>query len=436
MLVKRPGPRNHRKTDMTKAHPHLSTPALVWNKIDTFAGNSNSPILTAHRRCPVCNGLEQRTFLIFEDFQFYSDSALVPKRTKIREVQCQNCHALYLDPGYSEAGFEILFAQAGRSFGSSAAHQQAQADWLRAKSLAEPGQALLDVGCYDGHFLSLLPQKVRKFGVDMDLPAIERGLSRYASLGLNLTHGSFENFQSPVQPDVITMFHVLEHLYDPHKVLRNLHINAHRETRLVVEVPILEKGYTNDINGFFSIQHQTHFSLNSLSQIMRRAGWKIVDSEEMADYNGYRILALRSEENPGEMVVGDVADRVKLLDYFQAYSKNLFEIAGKIASWPESAKTVIWGAGAHTEFLYQVTPYFLKNRNTEFILVDQDPLKHNTSWRGLGIYDPAIVKQIDWSECALVISSYGGQPSIAKAAVACGVPAAAIRTLYDYVRAY
>ena len=72
------------------------------------------------------------------------------------------------------------------------------------------------------------------------------------------------------------MFHVLEHLADPYKTLRNLRQNSHAETRLVIEVPVIEKGFTNDLNGFLSIQHATHFSFNSLKLIMERAGWQIL----------------------------------------------------------------------------------------------------------------------------------------------------------------
>ena len=341
-----------------------------------------------------------------------------------------------MNPGYSKTGFEILFAEAGRSFGSTAAHQMEQVKWLQSKNLVGSCQSLLDVGCYDGHFLSLLPKSVRKFGVDIDKPAIQRGRQRYSPQGLDLMHGALETFQPSIKPDVITMFHVLEHLYDPYKVLKNLHDKSHEAARLVIEVPILEKGITNDINGFFSIQHLTHFSLNSLKLLIRRSGWEIIDSEEINDYNGYRVLTRRSEKVIEELISGNVFDKVSLLKYLQNYFSNLFEISNRIESWPNTSKAIIWGAGAHTEFLYQVTHYFHKNRDTEFFIVDNDPVKHHSSWRGLNIYYPAVLKNIDWSNCSLVISSYGGQHAIEKTALELGIPASATRTLYDYVKAY
>jgi ubiquinone/menaquinone biosynthesis C-methylase UbiE len=341
-----------------------------------------------------------------------------------------------MNPGYSEVGFEILFAEAGRSFGSAASHQMEQMEWLQSKNLIVPNQAFLDVGCYEGHFLSLLPKSVRKFGVDIDHPAIYRGRSKYSSQGLTLIHGPLETFQLSAQPDVITMFHVLEHLYDPFKVLQNLHENSHDTTRLVIEVPILEKGATNDINGFFSIQHMTHFSLNSLEQLLHRSGWKIIDNKEMNDYNGYRILAKRSKERLEKSVSGNVFDKINLLNYLKGYFANLVQVSNRVESWSKTSRAIIWGGGAHTEFLYQVTHYFEKNKDTKFIIVDSDQTKHNATWRGLNIYGPAVLKGIDWSDCSLVISSYGSQQSIVTAVQDLDVPAFAIRTVYDYIKAY
>jgi hypothetical protein len=65
------------------------------------------------------------------------------------------------------------------------------------------------------------------------------------------------------------MFHVLEHLPDPVSVLKRLRDHAHNSTRLVIEVPILEKGQTNDIHGFFSPQHLTHFSKKTLDNVLK-----------------------------------------------------------------------------------------------------------------------------------------------------------------------
>ena len=417
---------------MGKMNKTTNAGLAVWKKIDSFGGNTTSPVLTAWRPCPVCGGFECRTLLAFDDFQFYGDSAQLPKRIQVRQVQCSTCQAIFMNPGYSETGLRVLFAAAGNSFRSRPEHQTAQVKWLEQRGLAAPGQALLDVGCYDGRFLNMLPAHVRKSGVDMDAAAIERG----RSLGLDLIAGAFEDFRLSAQPDVITMFHVLEHLADPYKTLRNLRRNSHAETRLIIEVPVIEKGFTNDLNGFLSIQHSTHFSFNSLKLIMQRAGWQILDGETMS-YNGYRIVTKPGTDNVVDVKAGAMADRVTALRYLQSYFQNLADVGEKIGKWPNTSRAVIWGAGAHTEVLYQTTEYFRQDRDREYIMVDSAVTEPVMTWRGLHAYSPkAVLADIDWSDCALVISSYGWQDAIEQDALKAGVPQSAIRKIYGHVTTY
>jgi len=404
----------------------------VWKKVDSFGGNTTSPVLTAWRPCPVCGAFECRNLLTFDDFQFYGDSAQLPKRAQVQQVQCLTCQAIFMNPGYSETGQRVLFAAAGNSFRSRPEHQLAQVTWLEQRGLAAPGQTLLDVGCYDGRFLNMLPAHVRKSGVDMDVAAIERG----RSLGLDLIVGSFEDFRLSTQPDVITMFHVLEHLADPYKTLRNLRQNSHAETRLIIEVPVIENGFSNDLNGFLTIQHSTHFSFNSLKLIMERAGWQILDSATMS-YNGYRIVTKPGTDNAVDVKAAAMADRVTALRYLQHYFQTLANAGEKIGKWPNTPRAVIWGAGAHSEVLYQTTEYFRQNRDREYIMVDSAVTETDMTWRGLHAYSPkAVLADIDWSDCALVISSYGWQDAIEQDALKAGVPQAAIRKIYDHISTY
>ena len=121
----------------------------VWKKIDSFGGNTTSPVLTAWRPCPVCGAFECRTLLTFDDFQFYGDSAELPKRIQVRQAQCLTCQAIFMNPGYSETAQRVLFAAAGNSFRSRPEHQTAQVRWLEQRGLAAAGQSLLDGAACD-----------------------------------------------------------------------------------------------------------------------------------------------------------------------------------------------------------------------------------------------------------------------------------------------
>ena len=408
--------------------------AVRWERVDSFLGNRSASEAMFHRPCPICGANEPRTVLVLNDFQFFSDSHSEPKRVDIREVQCQRCMALYLNPCYSAYGFPILFAEAGQSYGSTEGRPAEQIDWMTGRGLLKDGAAVLDIGCYDGAFLARLPGTLQRIGVDIDGPAIERGRERHGAEGVAFVEGDFESFEAPVPPDTITMFHVLEHLPRPVEVLRNLRANARSQTRLIVEVPILENGGTNDINGFFSVQHMTHFSRQSLRNSLQRSGWRVEEWSEQSDYNGCRVLAAPVEISDNVSVGSE--DALRLWEYLSTWYAAVAAVNRRLAKRLDTKRVVLWGAGMHAEFLYHLTGLFVENGARRFRLVDSDPVKQGTSWRGVPIAGPESLRALDWEVASLVISSYGSQEAIAGAAVSAGVPEARIVRLYDQLRRY
>ncbi len=407
---------------------------IRWSQVDSFPGNSSSAATTEQRSCPICGGHRSRTVLQFDQFQFYSDSGELPKRTDVREVQCLDCFALYLNPCYSEYGFHVLFAEAGCSYGSTVGHTSQQIDWLKTRGLLRSGSRLLDAGCYDGAFLAKLPEDVEKIGVDIDGPAIERGRKTLGGKGIDFIHGDFESFRCDKSLDTITMFHVLEHLPRPVAVLRNLRSMAHPGTRLVVEVPILENGITNDINGFFTVQHTTHFTRVSLQNCLAMAGWKIIESQEHPEYNGCRVIA--SPADPMRMAKQDPRVVSLLREYLASWNLAVKAVEDRLSGLMCTAKCVIWGGGAHTEFLYQTTSLFHNGKARQYAIVDGDPIKKGKSWRGIEIHSSDALHELTWSEEYLLVSSYGSQPGIVKAAAELGVPPDRVVTLYKEFRVY
>jgi len=401
---------------------------ILWNAIDSFPGNHTDAELAIHRPCPVCGYGRSTEVLCMPDFQFFSDSAEEPKRVDIRQVQCQQCRALYLESAYTVKGFQILFAEAGCSYGATEGRAGEQLDWLDSHRLLEKNQSLLDVGCYEGRFLSMMPDGMQRIGVDIDGPAIERGRKSLDSRGVILIQGDFNQVKLPATPDTITMFHVLEHLPDPLATLTNLRCQASERTRLVVEVPILEKGFTNDINGFFSAQHMTHFSRQSLSNLLARAGWVIDEMFEQPDYNGCRVLAKAGV--PTAALKSDSEDDSTLERLLAHWHNAAAGVNQRLNSLNGTEKILIWGGGMHTEFLYHYTDLF-KDKTRRFVIVDSDPLKQGKSWRGITILAPKNLKEWKKETFSMVISSYAGQRSIFRSALALGLAENRIVVLYD-----
>jgi SAM-dependent methyltransferase len=403
--------------------------------IDSFVGNHQHANSLSHRACPVCGRTAHSDVLQLSDFQFFTDSATVPKRVNLQQVQCRHCLTLFQNPCFTEQGFAQLFAEAGMSYGSTTLRPVEQSEWLNVRQLLQPGTVLLDVGCYEGHFLSQLPDHLVLQGVDIDAQAIARGRARQPSL--ELVHSAFDRFALSRPPQVITMFHVLEHLPDPVAVLRRLREVSSDDARLVVEVPVLEWGGTNDINGFFSVQHITHFSRQTLVNALALGGWQLQEACKIEGYNGYRVLATKADQPcaAGSIEAGHTGDVAALHEVLRRWYEAQQAVESKLTTLDGQQQIVVWGAGLHTEFLYQCTNLF-RTAQRRFVLVDSDTLKQGRSWRGIAIHAPGTLADVDWSQTHMVISSYGGQPAIAQAARQLGVPAQRILALYDEVNVY
>lgn len=410
----------------------------MWNYINHISETSNSLSLGTKRLCPICDSNKSKTILELENFQFYTDSETHPKQFSVRENICLECFALYLNPVYSDYGFNVLFSEAGQSYGVLDAHISEQIQWLDSRKMIEKNFSVLDVGCYEGSFLSKLPKHIKKYGVDIDEPAINRARDKYAKDGSEFFHGKFESFDFKGDaPDTIVMFHVLEHVADPVNVLKKLKQISKKSTNLIVEVPILESGKTNDINGFFSIQHSTHFSKNSLKNCLLKSGWRITEECSMNDYNGFRVHSIPDEEEQiDKKYNSDKKDWYLHLDYLSSWHKSLRDVEEKIHNFKDLPFYVIWGGGAHTEFLYQTTSFFHMKTDNQYIIVDSDTSKHNKTWRGIKIFDPNVLKNFNCNDKGLIISSYSSQNQIKKAALKMGIREEHILCMYDNVVRY
>lgn len=130
------------------------------------------------------------------------------------------------------------------------------------------GRSVLDMGCSTGDFLQLIRfKKGMPRGVEID------GSARAAaqSLGFQVdetppAEGSF---------DVITAFHVLEHLPDPRSYVAKMAKLVRPEGRVIVAVPNATetRDFASAWIGFrVDLEHLNFFDVGSLSQMLQREG--------------------------------------------------------------------------------------------------------------------------------------------------------------------
>jgi 2-polyprenyl-3-methyl-5-hydroxy-6-metoxy-1,4-benzoquinol methylase len=139
------------------------------------------------------------------------------------------------------------------------------------------GGRLLDVGCGDGSFLSLARTcGWSVVGLDPD----PKAATNAAKHGLTVHEGGIEYFdgQSALF-DVITLNHVIEHVYDPVKVLESCLALLKPGGQLWLETPNIDSfghaRFQENWRGLETPRHLVLFNRRSLSQAFASAGFPV-----------------------------------------------------------------------------------------------------------------------------------------------------------------
>jgi SAM-dependent methyltransferase len=281
-------------------------------------------------RCASCGGEEGRRLPTIDH--------ITGERFEI--VICSRCGLGRTDPApadllrYYPTGY---YGSGGIRFNPlvEAAIRTSRGARVRLLTRAHPAPgAILDVGCGRGLMLAeLRSRRWRTVGVEMSEAA-----SHHARevLGLDVRVGDLAGCRfDEASFDVVTLFHVLEHLPDPDGSLAEARRVIKPEGRLVVEVPNFGSLQANlgGGRGFHvdAPRHLSHFTRAALLQSLRRAGFEPISvathSFEFGYYGMlqsllnlatrrpnalYEMLKNRTARPPGSLG-GDVAATIALL---------------------------------------------------------------------------------------------------------------------------
>lgn len=142
------------------------------------------------------------------------------------------------------------------------------------------GSAVLDIGCGTGDFLVATENKGwTSTGVETSDAARQLAENK----GINVLNSS-ETLSDKSQ-DVITMWHVLEHVYDVDKQILELKRLVKKTGTLIIAVPNY-KSYDATYYGrhwaaFDVPRHLSHFSKNSIKILFEKHGFKVVKTLPM-----------------------------------------------------------------------------------------------------------------------------------------------------------
>jgi SAM-dependent methyltransferase len=142
-----------------------------------------------------------------------------------------------------------------------------------------PSSAVLDVGCGAGGFLAHVHERTGATVAGVDFV----DLSTHPGLrGVEFHHGLFyEQAVGASRFDVVTMWHFLEHDYDPVRSLASARQALKPGGHLVVEVPRLDslsfRMFGHRWPGLQAPQHTVLYDKATLITMMERAGFEVVE---------------------------------------------------------------------------------------------------------------------------------------------------------------
>jgi 2-polyprenyl-3-methyl-5-hydroxy-6-metoxy-1,4-benzoquinol methylase len=236
-------------------------------------------------RCYNCDADDYSFFLMGED-------DLTGKEGNFQYVKCNKCGLVYQNP-------RIHINQIKSFYDSEYIAHRKKKNWGILTPFYEWGMnkhdrdkekiaagfvnldkdtEVLDVGCAVGTFLLYLKQKhgCRISGVDfkddLDYPGFDQ-IEFYPGL-------FYEQKIDNQRFDLVTMWHFLEHCYDPDKSLRMAWKILKKDGRLIIEVPRLDsltfKMFGSGWPGVQAPQHTALYSKKTLIEIVEKNGFRIL----------------------------------------------------------------------------------------------------------------------------------------------------------------
>ena len=146
------------------------------------------------------------------------------------------------------------------------------------------GKSLLDIGSGTGYFPAIMKEAgYEVMGVEINDSA--RAYSKQ-KFGINVVKPAiFENKELNKKFDIITMWHVLEHVYDMHGYISNIHDILNDNGHIIIALPNYKSYDGSHYNtywaGYDVPRHLWHFTAKDIQFIANKHGYELKTKKRM-----------------------------------------------------------------------------------------------------------------------------------------------------------
>jgi len=257
------------------------------------------------KNCPVCGSHLFDPFISGKDYFLTGESFNI--------VKCRGCGFRFTNPrpqaeelgDYYESSEYISHSDSSKGLFASV-YQLVRKYTLNRKlalinKFRQKGE-ILDIGCATGQFLNYMSEHGwNATGIEPDQKTRSRAISQY---GLKVFTEDQLNVFTKASFDVITMWHVLEHVSDLDDRMRQLKRLLNPLGILIIAVPNCDaydaKKYKEYWAGYDLPRHLYHFVKNDMKLLLDKYGFTIVNILPMR-FDAFYVSLLSEKYKTGKM---------------------------------------------------------------------------------------------------------------------------------------
>jgi len=230
---------------------------------------------------------------------------------------------------------------------------------------------IIDIGCNDGYLLkNLIKDFDRLVGIDPMQENKSEG-------GIEYIKGCIEDTDIDLSDFIVTSHHVIEHLEDPKKFIKNILDKSNENTIIIFSFPSLE-GLINNIR-FDAIfhHHLNYFSIFSICKLLDSLNVEIIDIKYTFDYYGCITVVFKKNNNKNIKLTKLLSSEYILKQYrvFKKYMELNKEYINTHAD--------IYCYGA--TFQFPILKYYISNIEKCLGIIDDSKNKENMYPLGINL---------------------------------------------------
>lgn len=263
------------------------------------------------RECLACNSAN------FETFEQTTAMMHQNLPDKYNFDRCNECGLVFLNPRVDQTELKQFYTpsylpyrveEAWGKYASFVKQDQRKVDKARVQRIIKFNKLsnksrILDIGCGKPTFLAALGNSVqgKLIGLDFSDAGWKNDLDAYHNIDLRT--GEIEDLGNEKPMDIITMWHYLEHDYQPQQHLKQLLNYSHANTCLIIEVPNF-KSYTRKKfgaywSGYHTPRHTALYSPENMELMLKNSGWKVERILTYGTLNPYTLHWMSRMEQKG-----------------------------------------------------------------------------------------------------------------------------------------